>query len=127
MQRRGTPALKVSEATLLMLAYLGFVAASNQATPAQSFLCIDLLSCFFRNEPMHFIYYIIIITRWHGPTGAVVGVSCSSLGLMCVAQSCCVINVFRVACCTFNVSMPSVVGLLTQGVDTASINQSFKQ
>jgi hypothetical protein len=40
------------------------------------------------------------------------------------AQSCCVITVFRVACCTFNVA---VVGLLTQGVDTASINQSFKQ
>jgi hypothetical protein len=56
--------------------------------------------------------------------GGVVGVSCSSIGLMCVAQSCCVINVFRGACCTFNVS---VVGSLTQRVDTASINQSFKQ
>jgi hypothetical protein len=55
--------------------------------------------------------------------GGVVRVSCSSIGL-CVAQSCCVITVFRVACCTFNVA---VVGLLTQGVDTASINQSFKQ
>jgi hypothetical protein len=53
-----------------------------------------------------------------------VGVSCSSIGLMCVAQFCCVINVFRGACCTFNVS---VVGSLTQRVDTASINQSFKQ
>jgi hypothetical protein len=40
------------------------------------------------------------------------------------AQSCCVITVFRVACCTFNVA---VVGLLTQGVDTASINQSIIQ
>jgi hypothetical protein len=37
---------------------------------------------------------------------------------------CCVIAVLRVAYCTLNVS---VVGLLTQGVDTASINQSFKQ
>jgi hypothetical protein len=44
--------------------------------------------------------------------GGVVRVSCSSIGLTRVAQS------------TFNVS---VVGLLTQGVDTASINQSFKQ
>jgi hypothetical protein len=35
-----------------------------------------------------------------------------------------VITVFRVACCTSNVS---AVGLLTQGVDTASINQSFKK
>jgi hypothetical protein len=42
--------------------------------------------------------------------GGVVGVSCSSIGLMCVAQSCFVISVFRGACCTFNVS---VVGLLT--------------
>jgi hypothetical protein len=56
--------------------------------------------------------------------GGVVRVSCSSIGQMCVAQSCYVITVFRVACCTFNVS---VVGLLTQRVDTASINQSFKQ
>jgi hypothetical protein len=56
--------------------------------------------------------------------GGVVRVSCSSIGLICVAQSCCVINVFRGAYCTFNVF---VVGLLTQGVDTASINQSFKQ
>jgi hypothetical protein len=56
--------------------------------------------------------------------GGVVRVSCSSIGLMCVAQSCCVITVFRGACCTFNVA---VVGLLTQGVDTASINQLFKQ
>jgi hypothetical protein len=59
-----------------------------------------------------------------GYVGGVVRVSCSLFGLLCVAQSCCVITVFRVACCTFNVS---VVGLLTQGVDTASINQSFKQ
>jgi hypothetical protein len=55
--------------------------------------------------------------------GGVVRVSCSSIGLTCVAQFCCVITVFRVACCTFNVA---VVGLLTQGDDTASINQSFK-
>jgi hypothetical protein len=53
-----------------------------------------------------------------------VRVPCSSIGLMCVAQSCCVIYVLRGACCTFNIS---AVGLLTQGVDTASINQSFKQ
>jgi hypothetical protein len=46
------------------------------------------------------------------------------IGLLCVAQSCCVITVFRVACCTLNVS---AVGLLTQGVDTASINQSFEK
>jgi uncharacterized membrane protein YiaA len=46
------------------------------------------------------------------------------IGLWCVAQSCCVITVFRVACCTLNVS---AVGLLTQGVDTASINQSINQ
>jgi hypothetical protein len=46
------------------------------------------------------------------------------IGLLCIAQSCCVITVFRVACCTFNVA---VVGLLTQEVETASINQSFKQ
>jgi hypothetical protein len=56
--------------------------------------------------------------------GSVVRGSCSSIGLMRVAQHCCAITVFRGACCTFNVS---VVGLLTQGVDTASINQSFKQ
>jgi lipid-binding SYLF domain-containing protein len=56
--------------------------------------------------------------------GGVVRVSCSSIGLMCVAQSCCVIPVFRGACCTFNIS---VEGSLTQGVDIASINQSFKQ
>jgi hypothetical protein len=53
--------------------------------------------------------------------GGVVRVSSSSIRLTCVAQSCCVINVFRVACCTFNVA---VVGLLTQGVDTAFINHS---
>jgi hypothetical protein len=41
------------------------------------------------------------------------------IGLLCVAQSCCVITVFRGACCTLNVS---AVGLQTQGVDTASIN-----
>jgi hypothetical protein len=46
------------------------------------------------------------------------------IGLLCVAQSCCVIAVFRVACCTLNVS---AVGLLAQGVDTASINQSFEK
>jgi hypothetical protein len=46
------------------------------------------------------------------------------IGLLCVAQSCCVITVFRVACCTLNVS---AVGLLTQGVDTASNNQSFEK
>jgi hypothetical protein len=49
------------------------------------------------------------------PTGAVVGVSCSSLGLMCVAQSCCVSNVFRVACCTFNVSMHGRGGIANAG------------
>jgi hypothetical protein len=59
-----------------------------------------------------------------GYIGSVVRVSCSLIGLLCVAQSCCVITVLRVACCTLNVSM---VGLLRQGVDTASINQSFKQ
>jgi hypothetical protein len=57
-----------------------------------------------------------------GYIGGVVRVSSSLFGLLCVAQSCCVIIVFRVACCTFNVS---VAGLLTHGVDTASINQSF--
>jgi hypothetical protein len=46
------------------------------------------------------------------------------IGLLCDAQSCYVITVFRVACCTLNVS---AAGLLTQGVDTASINQSFKK
>jgi uncharacterized membrane protein YiaA len=59
-----------------------------------------------------------------GCVGCVVRVSCSLIGLLCVAQSCCVITVFRVACCTSNVS---AVGLLMQGVDTASINQSFKK
>jgi hypothetical protein len=59
-----------------------------------------------------------------GYVGCVVRVSCSLIGLLCVAQSCCVITVFRVACCTSNVS---AVGLLTQGVDTASINQSLKK
>jgi hypothetical protein len=59
-----------------------------------------------------------------GYVGGVVRVSCSLFGLLCVAQSCCAINVFRVACCMFSVS---VVRLLTQVVDTASINQSFKQ
>jgi hypothetical protein len=54
----------------------------------------------------------------------VVRVSCSLIGLMCVAQSCCVITVFRVASCTSNVS---AVGLLMQGVDTACINRSFKK
>jgi hypothetical protein len=43
-----------------------------------------------------------------------VRVLCSLVGLLFVAQSCCVITVFRVACCTSNVS---AVGLLTQGVD----------
>jgi hypothetical protein len=43
---------------------------------------------------------------------------------MRVAQSCCVIAVFRGACCTFNVS---AVGLRTQGVDTAAIIQSIIQ
>jgi hypothetical protein len=33
-----------------------------------------------------------------GYVGGVVRVSCSLLGLLCVAQSCCVIAVFRVAC-----------------------------
>jgi hypothetical protein len=66
----------------------------------------------------------LVIQGGTRPTGAVVEVSCSNNGLMCVAQSCCVINVFRGACFTFNVS---VVGLLTQGVDTASINQLLKQ
>jgi hypothetical protein len=56
--------------------------------------------------------------------GGGVRVPCSSIDLMCVAQSCCVTYVFRGACCTFNVS---VVGSLMQEVDTASINQSFKQ
>jgi lipid-binding SYLF domain-containing protein len=51
--------------------------------------------------------------------GGVVRVPCSSIGLMCGVQSCCVINVFRGACCTVNVS---VVGSLTQEVDTASLN-----
>jgi hypothetical protein len=46
------------------------------------------------------------------------------IGLLCDAQSCYAITVFRVACCTLNVS---AAGLLTQGVDTASINQSFKK
>jgi hypothetical protein len=41
------------------------------------------------------------------------------IGLWCVAQSRCVITVFRVACCTLNVS--------AVGVDTASINQSINQ
>jgi hypothetical protein len=59
-----------------------------------------------------------------GYIGCVARVSCSLVGLLCVAQSCCVITVFRVACCTSNVS---AVGLLTQGVDTASINQSIKK
>jgi hypothetical protein len=57
--------------------------------------------------------------------GGVVRVTCSLIGIMCASQSYCIATVFRVACCTFNVSV--VVGLLTQGVDTASINQSFKQ
>jgi hypothetical protein len=57
-----------------------------------------------------------------GYVGSVVRVSCSLFGLLCVGQSCGVVIVFRVACCTFNVS---VAGMLTQGVDTASINQSF--
>jgi hypothetical protein len=56
--------------------------------------------------------------------GGVARVLCSSIGLMCVAQSCCVITMFRVASCTSNVS---AVGLLMQGVDTACINQSFKK
>jgi hypothetical protein len=34
------------------------------------------------------------------------------IGLLCVAQSCCVITVFRVACCTLNVS---VVGVANTG------------
>jgi hypothetical protein len=59
-----------------------------------------------------------------GYVGSVVRVSCSLFHLLCVAQSCCVITVFRLACCASHVS---VVGLLKQGVDTASINQSFKQ
>jgi hypothetical protein len=59
-----------------------------------------------------------------GYVGCVVRVSCSLIGLLCVAQSCCDITVFRVACCTSNVS---VVALLMQGVNTASINQSFKK
>jgi hypothetical protein len=59
-----------------------------------------------------------------GYVGCVVRVSCFFIGLLCVAQSYCVIAVFRVACFTLNVS---AVGLLTQGVDTASINQSFKK
>jgi hypothetical protein len=59
-----------------------------------------------------------------GYVGSVVRVSCSLFDLLCVAPSCCFITVFRVACCAVHVS---VVGLLTQGVDTASINQSFKQ
>jgi hypothetical protein len=41
------------------------------------------------------------------------------IGLLCDAQSCYVITVFRVTCCTLNVS---AAGLLTQGVATASIN-----
>jgi hypothetical protein len=60
-----------------------------------------------------------------GYVGCVVRVSCFFIGLLGVAQSCCVIiAVFRVACFTSNVS---AVGLLTQGVDTVSINQSFKK
>jgi hypothetical protein len=59
-----------------------------------------------------------------GYVGCVVRVSCSLIGLLCVAQSCCVITAFKVACCTSDVSE---VGLLMQGVDTTSINQSFKQ
>jgi hypothetical protein len=35
------------------------------------------------------------------------------IGLLCDAQSCYVITVFRVACCTLNVS---AAGLVTQGV-----------
>jgi hypothetical protein len=59
-----------------------------------------------------------------GYVGCVVRVSCSLFGLLCVAQSCCAISVFRVACCTFNVF---VARLLMQGVDTAFINQSIIQ
>jgi hypothetical protein len=59
-----------------------------------------------------------------GYVSGVVRVSCSSIGLMFVALSCCVVAVFRVATCMSNVS---AVGLLMQGGYTACINQSFKK
>jgi hypothetical protein len=59
-----------------------------------------------------------------GYVGCVVRVPCSLIGLIWVAQSCCVIDVFRVAWCTFNAS---VAGSLTQGVSTELINQSIIQ
>jgi hypothetical protein len=62
--------------------------------------------------------------QWMGYVGCVVRVSCSLIGQLCVAQSCSLITVFRMACCTSNVS---AVGLLMQGVDTTYINQSFKK
>jgi hypothetical protein len=63
-----------------------------------------------------------------GSVGCDVSVSCSLIGLFCVAQSCCVIAVFRVAYCTFNVSVVgSLIIVITQGVDTENINQSIIQ